>query len=190
VTFYFSFQSPYAALASFRIDDLLAGMGVELDPVPVVPPPSDPPTGLAAQILEFKRSYMLEDAARWANKLNIPWRVPAQREVDVTDASAGYMFARTKGLERDFRNAVFRARWCEGKNIGDHDVLVECAEDCRLSPTEFLQVLRSKTHHHQVEEALLRCLEDEVFGVPLFVANGKRFWGNDRIDFLLEELNA
>jgi 2-hydroxychromene-2-carboxylate isomerase len=31
-------------------------------------------------------------------------------------------------------------------------------------------------------------LEDGVFGVPLFVVDGERFWGNDRLDFLLETL--
>ena len=31
-------------------------------------------------------------------------------------------------------------------------------------------------------------LEDRVFGVPLFVVDGQRFWGNDRLDFLLDAL--
>lgn len=188
VAFFFAFGSPFAALASFRVDDLVSECGAVLDPVAVVPPPADPPTGLAAQLQEFKLDYLREDAARWARRLHIPWKEPERGRVDSTDATAGYLFARTKGAERDFRNAVFRARWCEGKDISDQDVLSECAQDCRLSVNEFLQALRSKQYHGELDAALVRCLEERVFGVPIFVFNGKRFWGNDRLDFLVEEL--
>lgn len=188
VAFFFAFPSPFAALASFRVDDIVADAGAVLDPVPVVPPPSAPLTGLAAQLQEFKLDYLYEDAARWARKLHIPWKEPARGRVDASDATAGYLFARTKGVERDFRNAVFRARWCEGKDIAAQDVLVDCAEECRLSVNEFLQSLRSRKYHEEIPAALARCLEERVFGVPMFIVNGKRFWGNDRLDFLAEEL--
>jgi len=188
VAFFFAFPSPFAALASFRIDDLVAEAGAALDPVPVVPPPAEPLSGIAAQLQEFKLDYLREDAARWARRLHIPWKEPERGRVDAADATAAYLFARTKGAERDFRNAVFRARWCEGKDIADSDVLVECAEECRLSANEFLQSLRSQKYHQEIPAALARCLEERVFGVPMFIVNGKRFWGNDRLDFLAEEL--
>jgi len=188
VAFFFAFASPFAALASFRVDDLVGECGAVLDPVAIVPPPAEPLTGLAAQLQEFKLEYLHEDAARWARRLHIPWKEPARGRVDATDATAGYLFARTKGVERDYRNAVFRARWCEGKDIADQKVLIECAEDCRLSTNEFLQALRSQQYHEGLSAALARCLEERVFGVPMFVVNGKRFWGNDRLDFLVEEL--
>lgn len=188
VAFYFAFSSPYAALASFRVDDLVVQAGAEIDAVPVVPPAAEPLSGLAAQLQEFKMDYLREDAARWARKLHIPWKEPERGRVDATDATAGYLFARSKGVERDFRNAVFRARWCEGKDIADQDVLVECATDCRLSVNEFLQALRGRQYHQEIPAALGRCLEERVFGVPMFIVNGKRFWGNDRLDFVKEEL--
>ena len=78
VKYYFAFPSPFAALADSRIDDLIAQAGAELVPIPIVPPPADPPTGIAAQIAEFKLSYLLEDAERWAHKLGLPWHAPAQ----------------------------------------------------------------------------------------------------------------
>ena len=33
-------------------------------------------------------------------------------------------------------------------------------------------------------------LEDRVFGVPLFVLDGERFWGNDRLEFLLDAVSG
>lgn len=188
VKYYLAFHSPFAALADSRIDDLVASAGAELIPIPVVPPPADAPAGLAAQIQEFKVSYLLEDAERWAHKLGLPWRQPEQRTPDTTDAAAGHYFARDKGNERGYRNAVFRARWAEGRDIADHNVLADCAVKGGLSRTEFLEALTSKRYHDEVPKALMLCMQDRIFGVPIFVVDGKRFWGNDRLDFLAEAL--
>ena len=188
VKYYFAFQSPFAALADSRIDDLIAQTGAELVPILIVPPPSDPPTGLAAQIAEFKLSYLLEDATRWAHKLGVAWRRPEPLTIDANDATAGHYFASEQGKERGYRNAVFRARWGEGRNISDHDVLADCAVKGGLSRAEFLEALRSKRYHEEVPKALMLCMQDKIFGVPIFVVDCKRFWGNDRLDFLAEEL--
>ncbi len=191
VLYFFAFRSPYAAIADFRVDYLVETAGGTLEPIPLVPPPAgDPPTGLAAQLQENKIEYMYEDCRRWARSLCIPWNPPTRGPVDSRDAVAGYYYARQHGKERDYRNAVFRSRWCEGKNIDDVQVLAECAEDCRLSGNEFLQALRSKIYHADIDKALGRAIENKIFGVPTFVFRGERFWGNDRLDFLAAALRA
>jgi len=188
VLYFFAFRSPYAALADFRVDDLIESVGAELEPIPIVPPASDPPTGLAATLQESRVDYQREDTERWARRLSIPWNPPPRGPVDSRDAVAGYLYARERGRERHFRNAVFRSRWCEGKNIDDPNVLAECAEDCRFSPNDFLQALRSRVYHGAIDDALGRALENRVFGVPTFVFAGERFWGNDRLDFLVDAI--
>lgn len=190
VLYFFAFQSPYAALADFRADYMVESAGGELEPVPVVPPPSDPPTGVAALVHQSRREYMLEDSARWARHLAIPWKPPAPGPVSSRDAVAGYYYARERGQERNYRNAVFRSRWCEGRDIDDLTVLAECAEDCRLSPNDFLQALRSRLYHQTIDAAIDLCLQHGVFGVPTFVYAGQRFWGNDRLDFLVASLRG
>ena len=60
VRYYFGFASPFAALADSRIDALVAEAGVELDPIPIGAPPSEPPEGLAAIIEELRRSYQYD----------------------------------------------------------------------------------------------------------------------------------
>ena len=189
VQYFFAFSSPYAGLADARIDDLVAKAGAELEPIPVVAPPSDPPEGLAATLLEFKRSYMFEDVRRFAEEAGIPWAFPERDgPVDGVDATAGWYFASEHGRERGYRNAVFRAHCSEGRDIADPEVLADCAESAGLDRADFLAALRARRYHDEVPKTLALCLEAQVFGVPLFVVNGKRFWGQDRVAHLLEEL--
>jgi len=189
VEYFFSFSSPYAALADARIDAQIEQAGAELVPIPVVAPPQHPPEGLAATLWEFKRSHMAEDSARCAAALGLPWRFSWDAgPTDVTDASAGWYFANAKDSERAYRNAVFRARASEGRDVTDEAVLAGCAEQAGLDRAEFLETLRSRRYHDEVPKAIALCLERRVFGVPLFAVDGKRFWGHDRIDQLLAEL--
>jgi 2-hydroxychromene-2-carboxylate isomerase len=190
IRYYFSFASPFAALADARIDALVEEAGAELDPIPLTAPPSEPPEGFAATLLEYKRSYGYEDAARWARKLGLPWHssAPPQNPVDALDASVGYYIAREKSAERAYRNGVFRARWAEGRDIDDRDVLGACARDAGLSRAGFLKGLDDQHYRDALLARALAGLEDRVFGVPLFVVDGERFWGNDRLDFLLDAL--
>lgn len=188
VRYFFAFASPFAALADSRIDELVARAGAELVPIPIVPPPAGAaPTGIAAQLQEFKMSYVREDTTRWAAKLGLPWKPPESR-ADTTDAAAGWYFARDKGGERAYRNSVFRARWSEGRDIADREVLADCAKRAGLSREAFLEALDAKRYHDEVPKALALCLQERVFGVPIFVVDGKRFWGNDRVELLIEEL--
>ncbi|GIW42027.1 MAG: 2-hydroxychromene-2-carboxylate isomerase [Candidatus Binatia bacterium] len=191
VRYYFAFASPFAALADSRIDDLVAEAGAVLVPIPLVPPPTtSTPTGIAAQLQEWKFQYMYEDTERWARKLGLAWKPPQAARVDTTDATAGWYFAREKGKERPYRRAVFVARWSEGRDISDREVLTRCAEKAGLDAKEFLEALGTGRYHEEVPKAFELAAQDRVFGVPLFVVDGKRFWGNDRIDFLLEELRG
>ena len=45
-------------------------------------------------------------------------------------------------------------------------------------------------YHDEVPKTLALARQERVFGVPIFVVEDKRFWGNDRIEFLLEELRG
>jgi len=190
IRYYFGFGSPFAALADGRIDALVEEAGAELDPIPVTSPPAEPLQGFAATLLEFKTGYQYEDAARWAHKLGVPWHSsrPPQKPIDGLDASVGYYIAREKGTERSYRNRVFRARWAEGRDIDDRNVLIDCARDAALSRDDFLKRLEESRYRDELSARAMAGLEDRVFGVPLFVVDGERFWGNDRLDFLLDAL--
>lgn len=187
VRYYFGFASPFAALADARIDALCEEAGAELDPIPITAPPAPQPEGFAATIAEAKRSYQYDDAARWARKLGLPWN-PPEESADGVDASLGYYVARERDAEQPYRNRVFRARWAEGRDIADREVLGDCAADAGLVRDEFLKSLDEERYRDKLWSRAAEGLQDHVFGVPLFVVDGERFWGNDRLEFLIEAL--
>ncbi len=193
VRYYFSFASPYAYLADTRIDAEVEAAGGILEPIPVPSPPrtGPEPEGIAQVLLDSKRSYTPEDCGRWAKRLGVPFRVPddsGATGADPTNAMAGWYFARERGGERAYRNAVFVAHWGEARSLADHAVLADAAERAGLERDAFLEALRTKRLHDEIPKVVDAALRDRVFGVPLFVVNGTRYWGNDRLDFALAAL--
>ncbi len=195
VLYFFGFRSPYAYLADTRIDEAVEEAGGRLEPHPIEPPAdlTPPLEGLAAQVQAFKQEHMFQDCARWAKRLGVAWQSPTLPGAGPSDtrlASLGWYFAREAGAERAYREAVFRTHWGEGRDVSDRAVLGDCAGRAGLDREAFLDAVASGRHQPDLDAELGLALQHHVFGVPLFVLGDERFWGNDRIDFLVEALQS
>ena len=84
VRFYFSFRSPYAWLAFHQAPPTLRELPVELNLLPVFPPPDFPNDPTA---VPNKMKYMIEqDIPRLAGAMGLPLEAPAQRTLCRTRA--------------------------------------------------------------------------------------------------------
>jgi predicted DsbA family dithiol-disulfide isomerase len=67
--------------------------------------------------------------------------------------------------------ALFRAYFTEGRDVGRHDVLAEIAAEVGLPHTEAIAFLDSDAGKKEVEEQALKGLELGLQGVPFFVVD-------------------
>jgi predicted DsbA family dithiol-disulfide isomerase len=68
--------------------------------------------------------------------------------------------------------ALFRAYFTEGRDVGRLDVLAEIAAEVGLPQAEAIVFLGSDAGRKEVEEEALKGLELGLLGVPFFVVNG------------------
>ncbi len=192
VFYAFSFHSPYSALADSRIDRIVEEAGGILEPIPLVPPRPPAPEGVQAVVAGFRRDYIVEDAARWASHLGLEWNPPPVAVVfgEARRSSAAWYWARDQGKERQFRNAVFRARFGAGCDTELDAALTDCAREAGLVPDDLLVAASSDEYLGRGPGELERMAQEKVFGVPIFVVDGERFFGNDRLEFLERHLRS
>ncbi len=182
IRLYHSYRSPYSRLGLHKI--ARAGLDPELIPF------TGPPGGVDfydASTNALKMAYMRQDVPRMTMRMGLAVNPPNPFEVDLAPSYKASVAASAAGVGMAFALAVADARWGEGKNISDIDVLKQCAEAAgwQADAVEAAQTAVSvgktmKRHREMIEE-------DKVFGVPFAVRDGSKYWGQDRIDLLVED---
>lgn len=187
VRFYWSFRSPYAWIAFELAEPALAGLPVRLEPLAVFPPsefPNDPAR------VPAKLVYIMEhDMPRLARRHGLEFRRPSGIDAPWIRSHAMWQYAESQGRGVQFGKAVYAARWSHARDVGDDAVLAECAVRAGLDPQATLAAGDSPSFQGRVLEGMARgAREDGLFGVPLFVFRGERFWGHDRMELLVDRI--
>lgn len=214
VRFYFSFRSPFAAIAFYRLRRSPLFKDVTFELIPLWPENifgghMDNPTDSL-----FKLAYIFSDAARQAEEAGLPsaqfkasaeqFKLPAG--MDYRKEKVGlkmpeepwgithlaFLYAQEKGKGWAFADAVFSRRFDfdgkGGKNVMDPEVLGEIADEAGLDVAETVNAHTSGRFDDIHREMIRQGEADGVFGVPFFVIEqaerNEVFWGNDRLPFL------
>ena len=187
VRFYFSFRSPYAWLAFRALPAALQGLPVEVQRIPVFPPPEYPndPTAVPAKI-----DYILEhDMPRLAEGYGLELGpVPAPFDTAWIRPHAIWLYADDQGAGDAFGREAFAARFSRSEDLGDAKVQSEVARACGLDPEAAVAAAADPALHRRIQLGFVQALEDGVFGVPFCVYEGQRFWGHDRIPWLVRAI--
>ena len=181
VKFYFAYNSPYAFLANTRIEGELAPLRTTLDYKPVYSPRAG---GGGPDFSSPRMRYLLEDVGRIAKAYGL--ELKPGPFADSAKACRGFLFAKAVGAGKAYHDLVYGARWLEGKDIGDGETLAAIADRSGLDGAAFREAIGEDGPYGQ---ELSRCNSeaeaDGVFGFPFFVYAGQKFWGNDRIEWLV-----
>ena len=183
IRFYFSFRSPYAWIATERLESELGDLGVPIERIPIFPTPGLFPNDPSA--MPDKVAYLLQDIPRLARHYGLTVRFPSSGDTDWALSHAAFLGAESEGAGQRFMVEVFRKRFSEGLDLGEDAVVADAARTAGLSPDAILAAGHSEALRAEVSEGWCLAAErDRIFGVPSFVYAGKLYWGQDRMHFL------
>ena len=188
IDFYFDFASPYAYLASVRIDKLAAAHGRKVRWIPVLITALCQATGAPlAPLLPLKWNYVQRDLERVARAQGIPYRLPEGfPRLLVEPGRAMLWIAHTHGQDQAaaFARICFQAYFSDGVDIGDAQVLAGIAGALGVDRTALLAGMADGAIKQQLRQSSELALQKGVFGVPFVIADGEPFWGFDRFGLL------
>jgi predicted DsbA family dithiol-disulfide isomerase len=99
-----------------------------------------------------------------------------------------YYAAVGSGRETAFDRALFQAAWIEGRDVDDRDVIRDAAIRAGLDADEIVWRALTAEMKRAVDNALSGFDRIEAPGVPTWVLDRERFWGKDRVDWLVREV--
>ena len=200
ISCFYSLSSPWAYFAGPRMVDIARRHHAKLILKPYdfqavvtqtggVPLRTRPPA---------RRTYHALELDRWRKYLGMPLNLaPKYYPELITDADwnkrPGWMViaAQERGLDAALlSHALLRALWAEERDTAQPEVRIAVANENGLDGAALRAAETSPT-----VQALYRQYSDEavaqgIFGAPIFVLDGERFWGQDRLDFLDRALDA
>jgi 2-hydroxychromene-2-carboxylate isomerase len=182
---YFNFRSPYCYIASktlFRIyDDFHANL--------VWRPLGGWSGRSSPERAKVKVPLTRQDVRRITAKMGIPMN-PPPISTDPTIAGAGSLLAEKEGLLREWIVEVMRAEWADGLDIGDEQVLLDVGERIGLDCEALRSAFTDAGYLKQLEDNWSEAQELGLIGVPSFRIGDELFWGSDRIEYVIDHLNA
>lgn len=184
IDFFFSFRSPYSALVAPRVFELARRTGVRVNLRFVLPMVM---RGLA--VPAAKRRYISLDAAREARergvpfgRLNDPVGRPTERGLALVP------WAEAQGRGPDYVMAFMRLVWSEGVDAGSDRGLRRIVEAAGLDWDGARAALHDERWRQTAEANRQALLDLGLWGVPSFRMGPLSAWGQDRFDWIEQDL--
>ena len=188
--FWYEFASPYSCLSALRIEQLAENAGVELRWRPFLLGPIFAAQGWTTSpfaLYPSKGRYMWRDTARRAGRQGITMVKPENFPQNSLTAARLALAGRDGGWTPAFSKALFRAQFCEGRNIADEAVLSAALKEAGGDPGSAISLSRSEEVKGRLRAEIEYAKSIGIFGAPFFVTgDNELFWGDDRLEEALD----
>lgn len=186
IELFYDFRSPYGYLAFTQVRQM--GRDVVLRPMAVLKlmeKVGNVPTTITCAA---KGRYARMDLARWAWRYGIALNPSNMRDND-GDACARAVLAAGSPAEADaITLALYRASWSEGKTLAKAGDILAVIAAAGIDVSHLSSRIDAPDIVAQLEANTSEAADRGVFGSPTMVVGETMFFGNDRLDFVREEL--
>ena len=190
--FYFDFGSPTTYLAHKRLQQLSAQYDLSVDYIPVLLGGIFKATGnTTPAALPAKGMYMMgADLPRFARRYGVPLKPNPFFPINTLNLMRAAIAAQRLGCFENYVDAVFDAVWVAGLNMGEADVVGQVLADNDLDAAALLSLSQDPEVKAQLISNTEAAVERGAFGAPTMFMDGEMFFGQDRLDFVEEALQA
>jgi len=186
--FYFDFASPYTFLAHKEIRRIEKENSIEINYMPVLLGGLLKLAGIKANVdIPIKGKYMVKDCKLLAEKYSIKFHFNSYFPINTLNLMRCVLVAEKKNITQNLINKFFDSIWKDGLNLNNNVVVEKLLKDLNINPKTFL----ADADHPNIKGELKKKTDDAfkkgIFGTPSFIINNKIFWGQDRLEFVLNE---
>ena len=190
IDFYFDIISPYAYLAYKQLSSLENLKKIKFNYKPILLGGLHKLAGITAPAFnEFKMKNMKNDCNLIASKKNIKFQWNDKFPINTLKIMRGYLSVNEEKKDI-YLETFFNAYWRDNTNLEDIEEIKNLLRKIDIDINKFFDDLENIEIKEKLKKITNLAFEKEVFGAPTFIVNDKLFWGQDRLDYALEEYSA
>ena len=187
IDFYFDFISPYSYLAHKKI--INRSLRDNFIYKPILLGGLHNLGGITAPAFnERKMKNMKEDCILIAKKNEIPFIWNEKFPINSLNLMRGFLCIENKKKDK-FIDVCFDAYWMKNLDISKEKEVKKILYNCEIEEISFNKNIKDQKIKDELKILTSNAFEKNVFGAPTFIINKKLFWGQDRLDYAVEELN-
>ena len=186
IDFYFDFISPYSYLAHKKIINLnqrnifnykaiLLGGLHNLGEV------------IAPAFNKRKMKNMKNDCILISKKNKIPFKWNEKFPINSLHLMRGFLVI-DNNKKNKFIDLCFDAYWKDNLDISIEKNIKKILSDCEIDHDYFERSIKEQVIKDKLKELTNEAFKLDVFGAPTFLVNNKLFWGQDRLEYAIDEL--
>ena len=186
IDFYFDFISPYTYLAHQKIKSI---KNVNFNYKPVLVGGLHNLQGITAPaFIKAKLKHMISDCDLIAKKEKFDFFWNSKFPINSLNIMRGYLFINDE-IKNLYLNKMFDANWKDNLDISNEEILKSILKKCKINSIDFLDGIKYPKIKDELKVVTQEAHDKEIFGAPTFVVGKKIFWGQDRLEFALDEYN-
>ncbi|MBP6817885.1 MAG: 2-hydroxychromene-2-carboxylate isomerase [Ferrovibrio sp.] len=191
VEFLFDYGSPTCYLAYTQLPALAAKHGAEIVWKPILLGGVHKATGNRSPVeVPAKGAWMFQDLQRFAKRYGVPYKTNTHFPINTLLLMRGAVAMQREGRLLPYSDAIFKAMWVDGLNLNDPQVIGGVLHNAGFDPQALLSAANDEAVKQQLKSETEAAVARGVFGAPVFFVGEAMFFGQDRLDFVAEELAA
>ena len=187
IDFYFDFISPYSFLAYKKIKTL---KDIKTIYKPILLGGLHKLGGITAPAFnQRKMKNMKNDCEIIAKKNNIEFNWNSKFPINSLTLMRGYIAIDDKS-KKEYFDICFNAYWKDNIDISIEKNLNRILDKCKINKDIFFEKIKDQKIKDELKKLTNQAFQKDIFGAPTFIVNDKLFWGQDRLDYALDEYNS
>jgi 2-hydroxychromene-2-carboxylate isomerase len=190
IDFYFDFISPYSYLAYKKLENLNKENKINIIYKPILLGGLHKLGEITAPAFnKRKMKNMKNDCELIAKKNNIEFKWNIKFPINSLYLMRGYLVLE-KEFKSKFFDICFDAYWKNNIDISQDESLIQILDKAEVEKENFFKLINDQKIKDQLKKLTNQAFEKDIFGAPTFIVNNKIFWGQDRLEYALDEYNS
>jgi 2-hydroxychromene-2-carboxylate isomerase len=192
VEFFFDLGSPATYLAYTQLPKICERTGSQLIYMPMLLGGVFKATGNASPaVIPAKGRYMFQDLDRYAKRYGVPLKFNPHFPINTLMLMRAVTGMQLRHPEHflAFIDCLFTALWVDGRSLDDPATVAAVLTQNGFDPNEVLALTADEEVKAALKDNTETAIQRGVFGAPSMFVGSQLFFGQDRLDFVVEALS-
>ena len=189
IDFYFDVISPYSYIAHKKIQKNSENQKIIFNYKPILLGGLHNLAGISAPAFnKYKMKNMQNDCELVSKKNDISFIWNSKFPINSLSIMRGYLSVDNNQKE-NYLDIFFNAYWRDNLDLSSEQEFSKLLFTQGIDSKIFFEKIKQQSIKNNLKKLTNDAFNKEVFGAPTFIVNNKIFWGQDRLEYALEELS-